>query len=117
MWLLNLIPSILKELVSPFFQWMNKKEDVRLETDRNDVAVIQARTSLLAKISNVWSVQLGWALFIVPTGLWYSAIIVDSVARKYFLWEWRVLALPDNIAYIPYAVITFLFALAWRGRP
>ena len=122
-----LIEGVVSGIFAPAFQWLNKKEDtkvVQITADRDtkidetqgDTQVIQARTGLLGILKDNWEIKLGWAMFIIPTGLWYIGIILDCLGRKYFGWEWRVLALPSNIQYIPYAVITFLFGLAWRGK-
>ncbi len=61
----------------------------------HDIKRIEAAIEV-AKVANEdrWSAtSLGRYLIVVPFGLWYSAIILDSI----FIFQWDVLALPERV--------------------
>lgn len=94
----------------------NKKTDAKVEDGKQDVAIVEARTRLLGQIHGDPAVAIGWYLFIVPTGLWFAGIVAYCLINPWYP-DWKIVkALPTNIEYIPYAVVTFLFGLAWRGK-
>jgi hypothetical protein len=114
MW--TVISSLLAGVVQPIVSIFTKKEDTKVAEGRDDASVIQSRTTLLGQIHRDPAVAVGWYMFIVPTGVWFSAIVVYCILHPWYPWWAKVLALPENIQYIPYAVVTFLFGLAWRGK-
>jgi hypothetical protein len=115
-----IISSIISGIVSPVTTAVTaiftKKQDAKIEEGRQDVSIIQARTTLLGQIHRDPAIAIGWYLFIVPTGLWFVGIVAYCLLHPWYPWWAKVLALPPNIEYIPYAVVTFLFGLAWRGK-
>ena len=115
MWWLSLAQSAMGAVVGPLFTWLNKKEDTKVVELQGDVSVIQSRNTLLGIIHRDPAIATGWYLFIVPTGIWYTAIVLYCLLHPYFLSIPAVLALPPNIMYIPYAVVAFLFGLSMRG--
>lgn len=117
MWPLNLIKDLVSGILAPLFSWLNKKEDTKVVESNNDVSVIQSRNTLLGQIHRDPVIAVGWYLFIVPTGVWYAAIVLYCLVHPWVSWWKTVTALPPNIEYIPYAVIAFLFGLAYRGKP
>lgn len=121
--LANLLPNI----ISGVFGYLNKKEDsslekyrvdgvVNVEAMRQDTAIIQARAELAKAMKDDPSTKIGRWLIIIPTGLWYSAIIVYCIFHNAFPeYTWQILALPPNLNYIPYAVVAYLLVTAWSG--
>lgn len=107
---LNIIPSIL-DLGKT---WINKKADVELEKYKVngvfDVTLIQARAAVAAARAADTVDRWGRRLLIYPTGIWYSLIVYDSCFRLLLPdWAtWRVLALPPQLDYLPYAVVGYL---------
>lgn len=116
MFVLDLIKSLVSGIVGPLFNWLNKKEDTKVVESNNDVSVIQSRNTLLGQIHQDPAIAIGWYIFILPTGIWYAAIILYCLVKPWVPWWETVLALPANLYYIPYAVVAFLFGLAWRGK-
>jgi len=130
--LLSLIPqglNILGTGVTGIFSWLNKKQDVDLEKYREDgkvnvkqidadVSVIQARTALALALKDDATSKWGRRLFIYPTGAWYSLVVWRSIVQEHSWlheYSWVVKALPNNLDYIPYAVVAFLLVTAFRG--
>jgi hypothetical protein len=101
--------------------YLNKKQDVALEThkddNRTDVSVIEARAPVaIAGMSDKVN-QWGRRLIIYPTGVWYSCIIFRSIFQENSIvgpYTWVIKALPSNLDYIPYAVVAYLLVTAWR---
>lgn len=125
--LLSLIPFVGKVLDS-VTAYLNKRQDVDLEkykvkgnVDINavnaDVAVIQARANLAAAMKDDPANKWGRRLLIYPTGVWYSAIVWRSLVQEHPIladYSWVIKALPQNLDYIPYAVVAYLLVTAWR---
>lgn len=111
--------SFLPNLITGLFTWLNKKEDTILEKykvdGKVDVEVIKARAILTAAMKDDPASKFGRWFFIVPTGLYFSLIVYDSCFRSIFEdYTWRILALPQSVEYVPYAVIAYLFVTAWK---
>lgn len=118
MWL-SLITAI-PGLLGKGFDYFSKKADIGLEKYRidgvfnieamkQDVEVKKIQAQLNAVYDTHVFDRIARYLFEIPTGLWYTAIIIDCIAQKIFGWHWDVLALPDQVAFIPYVIIGFLF--------
>lgn len=118
MWaiLSSIISGIIGPITNTITAIYTKKQDAAIAIDTNDATVIAARNNLLGQIHKDPAIAVGWYMFIVPTGLWFGAIVAYCLIHPWFPWYATVLALPPNIQYIPYAVVTFLFGLAWRGK-
>lgn len=116
----ELLKGGLEGIVSPITGMVTaiftKKEDTKVEEGRQDVSVIQSRNALLGSIHRDPAIATGFYLFIVPSGLHYSSVVLYCLVKPWVAWWPVVLAIPGNMQYIPYAVVAFLFGLAWRGR-
>jgi hypothetical protein len=117
----ELVKGGLSGIISPITATITaiatKKADTKVEEGKQDVAVIQSRNALLSVIHGDPAIATGFYLFIVPSGVHYALVIWDSCFRNLWPdWTWRVLEIPGNMQYIPYAVVAFLFGLAWRGK-
>lgn len=117
---MNPIAWIFQAVIGPVVDlgktWITKKEDTKVELGRQDVSVVQSRNTLLGQIHKDPAIAFGWYAFIVPTALWYAAIVLYCLVHPWYpAWK-TVLALPPNIEYIPWAVVAFLFGLSWKGR-
>jgi hypothetical protein len=94
--------------------WINKKKDVELEKykvdGQFDITLIQARAAVAAARAADVVDRWGRRLVIYPTGIWYALVVYDSCFRMLLPdgWTWRVLALPHQLDYIPYAVVGYL---------
>jgi len=108
--ILNIVPS----LIDLGKTWINKKEDTALEKYKVDgtfdITLIQARAAVAAARAADTVDRWGRRLFIYPSGIWYALVVYDSCFRMVLPeWAtWRVLALPPQLDYIPYAVIGYL---------
>ncbi|WP_037547461.1 hypothetical protein [Stappia stellulata] len=81
-----------------------------------------ARAVLLAEQGRFWTAaRLGRLMFVVPLGIWWSAVIADSI----FAFAWSVAALPSPLDEWAGAILLSLFLVdglqgavrATRARP
>jgi len=71
-----------------------KNEADRIEADKRLAAIEAAREIAVIEAGDRWSAtRIGRILIVVPFGIWWSAIFVDSIIAA----EWDVLALPPDI--------------------
>ncbi len=113
-------------IINVIGKFLTKSQDVDLEKYKvdgqvdivamqTDTAIIKARADLIKAMKDDPATKAGRWFFIVPTGIYFTLIIYDSCFRDVFPDQtWRILALPDHIQYIPYAVVAYLFALAFN---
>ena len=124
MWFLSFIPVIGK-IADAWSAHDQKRQDVALEKYkvdgtvnaeliRSDVEVIKARVDLAKARSNDTVDRMGRRLLIYPTGIWFTAIVTDSLIHRIFDYPYRVEALPSNLEYIPYAVVAYLLVTAFK---
>lgn len=125
--LLSVIPifgPIIEGIVSIF----NKQADTSLakqvdtnktalgkqqSTDQTDVSIIQARSNVVIAFKDDLGVRLIRDLVMFPVSAWTACYYYTITFPDY---AWKVSTPPDAMQYIPYAVIAFLFATAYRGR-
>jgi hypothetical protein len=120
--------STILSVLGQAFAWLNKKQDVDLEKYRvdgvvnveaikADAEIIQAQGRLQEALKDDPVLKWGRRLIIYPTGVWYTLIVWDCVARNVIPeWTWRILDLPPHLQYIPYAVTGFLLLHTWIKR-
>ena len=107
---LPIIGPLLQGLVGPIFDgiggilgkyWDNKTQVLKTETD-GSVKIIEAT-------KDDWGVRLARDVLIWPWAAWGGAIGWDSlIARSHPDWMFHPVAIPEAVAYMPYAVIVFL---------
>jgi hypothetical protein len=116
----ELVKGGLSGIISPITATITaiatKKADTKVEEGKQDVAVIQSRNALLGAIHRDPAVATGFYLFILPSGLHFSSVVLFCLVKPWVPWWKVVLAIPDHMQYIPYAVVAFLFGLSWRGK-
>lgn len=123
-------------IVGPIIQGVvdifNKKADVDLQktvdanktslgkqvdANKTDVSIIQTRAGILLAYKDDLGLKLMRDVIIYPVAVWnllfyynltFKGLIPDHV--------WDVGTPPDAMQYIPYAVIAYLFATAYKGR-
>lgn len=121
---LSAIP-IIGKVIDALAAYAAKKQDVALEKYKvdgtvnvqamqEDTRIIQARVDLAKVMKDDSTTKWGHRLFIYPVGVWFTLIVAYCIFHPYFGWFLPVLALPNNLLYIPYAVIAYLFATAWK---
>jgi hypothetical protein len=99
--ILTLLASILPGVVLPAFkEWLAHKSNV--ETTKRDIALktldarMEAHKHLAATVQagmSHWPFWAVWSLFAVPLGIWWAAVVLDSV----FLFSGAIPDLPDSI--------------------
>lgn len=126
-WLLSLIGAIPGAL-NGLFTWLNKKEDttlgkytidgnVNIAAMQQDTLIIQARAQLAAAMKDDPATKMARRLLMYPVCLWFALIVFDSVFRENEYigpYTWRVLALPGNLSYLPYAVVAYLLVTSFK---
>jgi hypothetical protein len=116
----SIVAGIASGIITPIAGIFNKKADVNLEKYRVDgqinIEAMRADVELTKATAEVAKARKddptdrwGRRLFIYPTGVWFSAIVADSLLHQAFEYTYRVEALPKDLAYIPYTVIGYLF--------
>lgn len=112
-------------ILTPIAAIFNKKTDasiekykidgtVNVEAMRQDTEIIKARADLAKAMKDDVTTRLGRWFFVFPVGIWFSAIVFYCIAGPYFPEIKIVKALPNNLDYIPYAVVAYLFVTAWK---
>lgn len=126
MWFSKIIGWVASGALSPVFEWLGKREDtalgkykvdgeVNVEAMRQDTEIIRARTELALAMKDDPTTVWGRRLFIYPTGVWYTAIILYCILHNRFPDStWKILALPSNLEFVPLAVVAYLLVTAWK---
>lgn len=119
-WLLSSLPVVGK-IVNGLSTYFNKKLDTDLEKykvdGRIDEVRLQAALTLLGRMQDTSGGRWMHYVFVYPLGVWWLALIVDSVGQRYFKWDYDVLALPEPAQTWAGWMIAFLFLVAVaRGR-
>lgn len=124
--LLSVLP-IVGPIIQGIVDAFGKHEDVTLQrqidanktalgkqvsTDQTDVAIIQARSNVAIAFKDDLGVRLIRDLVMFPVSAWTACYYYTITFPDY---SWHVATPPDAMQYIPYAVIAFLFATAYRG--
>ncbi len=107
MWWLKILtglPSLLSEGISAWSKHDQKAMDVSLEKykvdGRVDEAKVQAEAVRINAIveSHRQDTSFGGRLmryiFVYPLGIWWIAIIIDSIFQDVFNWKWNVGSVP-----------------------
>lgn len=125
--LLSVIP-ILGPIIQGVVDVFNKKADISFQkqadenktelgklqdSNKTDVAVIQARTQIVLATKDDLGVRLIRDLTMFPIGMWTFFYFYHLTFPN---WSFAVEVPPQPMQYIPYAVIAFLFATAYRGK-
>lgn len=119
-------------ILGPIFQSLadawGKHEDITLQKqvdvnrtalgkqqdeNKTDVAIIQSRAQVAIAFKDDPGVRLIRDLVMFPIAVWTSAYFYTLTVPQY---AWHVETPPTAMQYIPYAVIAFLFATAYRGK-
>lgn len=106
--------------LKPIADIFNKKQDAHIEQLKVDgkvdqglleayIAQVNARRDLSLAWMSHFIGRLGYALFIIPLGVWWSAIITYCIVKPWVPWWPKVLALPDNILPWGTGIVAFLF--------
>ncbi|MGY3589354.1 hypothetical protein [Bradyrhizobium sp. USDA 4350] len=101
-WLLGLT-SLLPQVVTGLFGWLNKKQDTALAENTNakdvTVAIVQSETAHTAAVRDVtmammdhWVFWIAWGLGVFPVLLYHAAIFFVST---FPVLGWTVLKVPD----------------------
>lgn len=125
--LLSVIP-ILGPIIQGIVDAVSKHEDITLQRqvdtnktalgkqadeNKTDVAVIQSRAQVAIAFKDDLGVRLIRDLVMFPIALWSGAYFYTLTVPTY---SWHMELPPTTMQYIPYAVIAFLFATAYKGR-
>lgn len=119
-------------ILGPIFQSLadawGKHEDITLQKqvdvnktalgkqqdeNKTDVAVIQSRAQVAIAFKDDPGVRLIRDLVMFPIAIWTGGYFYVLTFPH---GEWVVQTPPTTMQYIPYAVIAFLFATAYRGK-
>lgn len=120
----DIISSIISGVIGPVTTAItavaNKKADVSLEKYRidgtvdqslitSDIALMGAQKSLLMAGIAYRGVRFMQYVFVYPLGLWWSAIIFDSIFHEFFKYSYRVEALPPPLNTWAGWMVAYLF--------
>lgn len=123
---LPIIGPMIQALINGVTSVMNKRADVEirradvdLHKDSNDVEVIKARTAMLIAMKDDMGIKIARDLAMYPWLIWVALICWDKIIENQFpSLVWGVSRLPElpGFEYLPYAILAFVFGLAWRGK-
>lgn len=92
----------------------NKTALGKLQSDnQTDAQIIQSRANVVIAFKDDLGVRLIRDCVMFPVSAWTAAYYYHLIFPDY---SWNVAVPPDAMQYIPYAIIAFLFATAYRGR-
>lgn len=121
MFFLPVIGPILQMLFSTVAGVFNKQQDtqqVKIKVDgdvktakiASETSEIQSRTQLAIASMADMGTRLGRDLIMFPVAMWVALkmwfLCISKLAPDL---TWEILDIPENIQYIPYAVIAYLF--------
>lgn len=99
---------------------LKKQEDVnktalgkQVDENKTDVSIIQTRAQVAIAFKDDPGVRLIRDLVMFPIAIWTGGYFYVLTFPH---GDWIVNTPPQTMQYIPYAVIAFLFATAYRGR-
>lgn len=87
--------------------------DILETNNQTDLAVIQSRANVVVAFKDDLGVRLIRDIVMLPIGIWTGAYFYILTFPH---GTWTVDTPPQAMQYIPYAVIAFLFATAYRGK-
>lgn len=87
--------------------------DKQVDANKTDVAVIQSRAQVAIAFKDDPGVRLIRDLVMFPIAVWTGGYFYTLTFPH---GNWVVNQPPEAMQYIPYAVIAFLFATAYRGK-
>jgi len=92
------------------------KGTVDVEAMKQDTAIIEARTNLIAQMKDDPAAKWGRRLIIYPWGIWFTLITYRSILQEssWAEYSWVIKAYPANLEYIGYAIIAYLLGTAWK---
>lgn len=124
--LLPIIGPIIQGIVDAF----SKHEDVTLQRqidtnktalgkqqdeNKTDLAVIQTRAQVAIAFKDDIGSRLIRDLIMFPVGVW-TCLYFFYLTFHNLIQMWKIDEAAQNMQYIPYAVIAFLFVTAYRGK-
>lgn len=104
-----IIGPIIDGIVSIFSKWQDTKLGMYKVDGTVDVSAMQTSASIIESTKDSIGIRLARDLLIYPVIIWVDLIIwVTLMKTIHPKWYFVVEKLPEPIAYLPYAVITFL---------
>lgn len=89
----------------------------QIDANKTDVAIIQTRADVVMAFREDLGVKLMRDVIMYPVAVWtlvfYYCLTFKGLMPDHV---WEVGTPPEAMQYIPYAVIAFLFASAYRGK-
>jgi hypothetical protein len=114
-----IIGPIIDGVVSIFSKYQDTELGKYTVDGKVDVAAMQASNDLAIATTTDIGVRLVRDIIMFPVAVWTAIISWDSiVVYEYPEWFFKVAPYPPSLAYLPYAIITFLFGatamILWR---
>ncbi len=122
--ILTWIP-ILGPIIEGVFGWLNKRQDNALELVKAgrtaDLEESKIAANIIETTKDDIGIRLARDIIIFPVAVWTALIGWDTInAIRFPSVMFYVEKYPDSVAYLPYAVITFLLGNiginAWKRR-
>lgn len=119
MWWLNLITAI-PGLLTKGLDYFSKRLDINLEKykvdGQVDLSLVAASTAQLQAQKELAIASLSYVgdrwmryLFAYPLGVYYAAVVVDSLTDTLFKWKWDVMPLHEPMATWSGWIVMYLF--------
>ena len=109
---------IIGPIIDGVFSIFRKQQDITLERIKQDTDVIKTQVQLVSDIKDDIGVRLARDLIMFPVAVWSAIATWDTiVAMRYPELKFVVASFPPGpLEYLPLAVLTFLFGMAWMKR-
>lgn len=116
---------VIGPIIEGVFGWLNKKQDVALETYKvgrtTDLEESKVAANIIETTKDDIGIRLARDIIVFPVAIWTAIIGWDTIwAIRAPDIMFHVEKYPDSVAYLPYAVITFLLGNiginAWKRR-
>lgn len=94
------------------FRSFQKGQRVKTVADAAvDIAAMKYSTDLTEAFKDDIGVRLARDLIMFPVAIWTSLISWDTIVAENLGhdWQFHIARYPDTLAFLPYAVLTFLF--------
>lgn len=118
--MLSLIPiigPIIQGIVTPVLGLVGQFFTSKVELQKSETA---ASVEVIQATEQDWGVRLARDLIMFPVAIWTAIISWDTVFAMVDIPKLTVARYPDSVAFLPYAVIAFLFGNAalniWKNK-
>lgn len=111
--LIPILGPLIQGIATPLFNVIGQYFNTKVELAQTEAGVEKVETessvNIIQATEGDWGIRLARDILIWPWALWSGAIGWDTlIAKTHPSWMLHPVAVPESVAYMPYAVIVFL---------